>query len=92
MWLRVLFTLISRVIRLEKTMSDLSDVVASLQTEVANLKARVTAHEQKDADTVAALQAQIDALKSEGADVPAAVTALQAVVDDIKGFDPAPAA
>jgi phage shock protein A len=74
---------------------DLQAEVATIKTDLADALARVTAHEaaedtanaalQTQVDTLTQantdLQAQIDALKAAGTDT----TALQAILDDLKG-------
>lgn len=70
-------------------MADLKTTVDELVTAESDLEARVTAHEKKDADTVAALQAQIDALNN-GGDTGDVLTSLTALKDRIAAFDPAP--
>ena len=71
-------------------MSNLSDAVAALQRSVSDLESRVTAHEQKDADSVASLQATITALQGSNPDVDTAVASLTDRKAKIDACDPAP--
>lgn len=80
-----------RLTRLEKQMSTLQDAVQKVLDREAALEARVTAHEQRDADAQAALQAQIDDLKANGGD-PALIQSLSDVADKMDAFDPLPPA
>jgi hypothetical protein len=68
-------------------MSNIDDSVKATQDAEAALEARVTAHEQNDAATAAALQQQIDDLKAGNGDANA-IANLQALVDHMNNFDP----
>lgn len=86
MWLFDLLTLSFRLRKVETRMGQLEDSEAAVEQSVADLKARVTAHETKDADTAAQLQAQIDALKA-GGDPVAVAAKLDALKADLDAFD-----
>ena len=83
-----LFKMEGRIRHLEKTMGQLSDVVASLTEAYQDLESQVKAHEAKDVAAIADLTAQIDALKNQpNPEVQDAVAKLTALRDSIKSFD-----
>ena len=86
MWLFDLLNLNFRLRKVETRMAQLEDSEAALEKSIADLKARVTAHETRNADTVAQLQTEIDALKA-GGDPIAVATKLDALKADIDSFD-----
>ena len=83
--------LAKRVEELEEHMSELDKIVAEDTAAESDLEARVVAHEAKDAATIVAIQAQLDALKAY--DPAAAIAGLTVLKAKLQAVDaPAPKA
>lgn len=69
-------------------MATLSELVKAANDAEASMEVRVKAHEDKDAQVAADLQAQIDALKGQVAS-PDDLASLQTIVDNLGKVDAA---